>query len=237
MNNILRYYACSLLLFILYYLDPTCGFSSSPSNLLQQTKNLKSPPTPLSTRLKPLEMLPEAADAASLIIDPTMAGYKMQAFESYGTVTALAINAALFLYTTYDLTEDGPNAKLYRSIFIAANALCIISGAFTVLLFTLLVIYSQSALGMGNEAGFVVFWKETNNFAPLGFQSFLACSGSFVVAFLLSLKQKIADDDTVGNIILALSTVLVLAGAFQIESVLSLATNVIFTPEFMDNNS
>jgi len=232
MSNILRYYACSLLLFILYYLDPTCGFSSSASNLVQQTKNLKSPTTPLPTRSKPLEMLPQAAEVASLI-DPTMAGYKMQAFESYGTVTALAINAALFLYTTYDLTEDGPNAKLYRSIFIAANALCIISGAFTVLLFTLLVIYSQSALGMGNEAGFVVFWKETNNFAPLGFQSFLACSGSFVVAFLLSLKQKIADDDTVGNIILALSTVLVLAGAVQIESVLSLATNVIFTPEFI----
>lgn len=140
-------------------------------------------------------------------------------------MSALAINACLYLYTDYDKSQEGN----------AASSLCILTGAFTVLLFTLLVIYGQSALGMGNHEGYLLFWKEVDSYALLGFRSFLAAMGSFVVAFLLSMKSKIPEDDQAGNVIMGISIAMAIFSTSEIGSILSLATDVIFTTDYMRN--
>lgn len=216
------------LFLLLLRLDSICAFSSHPywQAILQRPPTTKHP-------LSPLQVFP-GSEVAKLI-DPDRAGYEMQAFEAYGTVTSLAINACLYLYVDYEASPamEERDKKLLNSMFIGAAALCNISGVFTVLLFTLLVIFGQSALGKGNIEGFVLFWSQIDSFALVGFQSFLVCCGSLVASFLFSLKSKVDDDDVAGNIILAVSVILVLAGGAQIQSILSLATNLIFTPEIM----
>lgn len=81
-------------------------------------------------------------------------------------------------------------AKPRRSICSSFVAIVtsILSGAYTTVIFTLLPLYSKTALGRGYDAQFWQFWAATAGLRETGFLAFLACLiVSFEMAFGLSL--------------------------------------------------
>jgi hypothetical protein len=174
---------------------------------------------------------------AASVINLSREGYYLQTLATYGTVTALIMNAALRLYssTKFPKKEKGTKSTKYlNSLFTAITSLCIISGAFTAVLFNILGIYSKSALGMVNEEGYLAFRAATQIYAKWGFRSFLTTCVSFVGSFLLSLYARIkTEGDQLGKVVLIGSILLALLGAYHIREVLALATKYIFTPEFL----
>ena len=58
------------------------------------------------------------------------------------------------------------------------------SGVFTAILFQLLTIYGKTALGMGNDGGYIAFKSASRMFRIWGFRSFLVEMTAFVVSFM-----------------------------------------------------
>jgi hypothetical protein len=179
--------------------------------------------------------------ATASILNLSREGYYLQTLATYGTVTALIMNAALRLYSSTkfpkrkdETKQQTDMVKYMNSLFTAITSLCIISGAFTAVLFNILGIYSKSALGMVNEEGYLAFRAATQVYAKWGFRSFLTTCVSFVGSFLLSLYARIkSEDDKLGRAVLIGSIIVASLGAYHIRQVLCLATEFIFTPEFI----
>lgn len=183
---------------------------------------------PLSNLL--IATLRGGAEAA---INTSREGFYLQALGTYGTVTALVMNAALRLYssTKFPLSDKKQSTSIFHSTFLAVTALCIVSGAFTAVLFNILGIYSKEALGMLNDVGYKAFKVSTANFTKWGFRAFLTALGSFVVSFQLSLYAKVIseeDDNKTGKVILWASIGLMLLGSFRIKQVIDLGSQFIF---------
>ena len=147
------------------------------------------------------------------------------------------MNAALRLYssTKFPVKKEGDKKTIryMNSIFTGVTSLCIISGAFTAVLFNVLGIYNKSSLGMANYAGYASFKAATATYTRWGFRAFLTTCMSFVASFCLSLYARIkSEDDVSGQLILGASIALALLASYHINVVLGLATKFIFTPEF-----
>ena len=99
-----------------------------------------------------------AAAAADAALNLSRESYLIQEMATYGTLTALVMNAALRLWTSVKFKREQP-VEYYS--FIISTALCVISGAFCAILFQLLGIYSKSALGMVNDDGYRAFQAAT----------------------------------------------------------------------------
>lgn len=178
---------------------------------------------------------------ASTVIDFSRESLTIQGMATYGAITALMMNASLRLFTATNFKNE--QSRIVRNMFYISSALCLISGAFTAILFQLLTIYSKSALGMSNDEGYLAFKAATRVYRNLGFRCFLTEMISFVVAFMAGFyntlwtnARELQELDgksrptltLTGKIIFGGSAVLVLTGAYTIRSVLTLATQNIF---------
>mmetsp|Transcript_20239 Transcript_20239/g.29615 ORF Transcript_20239/g.29615 Transcript_20239/m.29615 type:complete len:235 (-) Transcript_20239:571-1275(-) len=175
-------------------------------------------------------------------------GYNIQVLATYGTITALVMNACLRLYSSTKFPKNTntnkQGTKNLEILFFAVTALCIISGTFTAVLFNILGIYSKSALGMQNDNGFLAFMAATKVYRIWGFRAFLTTLSSFVGSFLLSLYSNIMmheknsdysisnSSKLLGKVTWVTSILLTLLGTYHIKKVMNLATAFIFTPEF-----
>jgi hypothetical protein len=145
------------------------------------------------------------------------------------------MNASLQLYLGIKFLKNPTTGKPTKAaaLFTAITALSVISGAFTAILFNILVIFSKESLCMTNDQGYLAFQVATAVYRNWGFHSFLTLCWFYVVSFLLSVYQRTTKEDRRGQAILVASVLLTLFGAFHIQMVLNLATELIFTPEFM----
>ena len=175
----------------------------------------------------------------TVVWDVSRETMKLQAMTTYPTITALVMNASLRLYTSqkfeWGVDADGnrpKGVKRLESVFTASTILCIVSGMFTAVLFSVLGIYSREALGLGNESGYVAFAAATAIHRKWGFRAFLTTCLSFVASFVISIVEKTSNEDRLGQYILIVSIFLLAIGVFQLQSVLALATKFIYTPEF-----
>ena len=175
------------------------------------------------------------------VLDFSRQAYQLQVLAAYSTVTALVVHSCLRLYTSTstDFPQRYNHSLLLSTSFMVTTALCILSGAFTAVLFTILCIYSHSALSKMNDIGYLGFQAATAIYEVWGFRTFLLTVGSFVASFLLSLYQKTMafsqrypQRHRAGTIVMLSSLLLTLVGAFHIKHVLDLANEFIFTPEF-----
>jgi hypothetical protein len=205
-------------------------------------------PTPLRSRgassssSSSLERVTTALRGGALleaVLDVGRENLKLQAMTTYPTITALVMNASLRLYTSQKfemgMDENGnrpDEIKRLESVFKASTILCIVSGMFTAVLFSILGIYSREALGMGNNSGYVAFTAATAIYRKWGFRAFLTTCLSFVASFVISIVEKTSDEDRIGQYILAASIVLLAFGVVHLQTVLALATKFIYTPEF-----
>jgi hypothetical protein len=164
-------------------------------------------------------------------------GYSINELATYGTLTALVMNAALRLWTSTKFSKE--QHSFVSNSFTIATTLCVIAGAFTATLFQLLVIYSQSALGMSNDAGYASFKVATALYRKWGFRCFLTELTTFVYSFMISLYNNLwneakAHPETrdlskqIATYIMTGSIILVLLGTYHIKKVLDIATKFIF---------
>jgi hypothetical protein len=178
-----------------------------------------------------------AADALNL----SREGYCITELATYGTLTALVMNAALRLWTSTKFPKE--QHAFVSNSFTIATTLCVIAGAFTAILFQLLVIYSQSALGMSNDAGYASFKIATALYRKWGFRCFLTELTTFVYSFMISLYNTLwieaqAHPGTpdlskrVATYIMAGSIILVLLGSYHIKNILNIASKLIFTDAY-----
>jgi hypothetical protein len=114
-----------------------------------------------------------------------------------------------------------------------------LSGVFTAILFQLLTIYSNSALGMSNDVGYIAFKEATRVFRIWGFRCFLTEMMSFLICFMSHLYNVLWNNarqrdhksilTTTGKCIMGGSVVLMVVGIYLIRAVLSLASQHIFS--------
>ena len=170
------------------------------------------------------------AAANKALVDLSRESYNIQLLANYGAVTALIMNAALRLYTSvkFPRSEEADRINYANALFTTVSAICIISGAFTTILFNILGIYSKEALGTGKDGAYLAFSAATAIYRKWGFRSFLTMLASFVGSFLLSLWSKIESDNRLSRILFYVSSGLTLWGAVHIRHVLQLATQTIF---------
>jgi hypothetical protein len=181
--------------------------------------------------------------AAQALFDLGRENLKLQSMATYSTITALVMNASLRLYTSQkfemEVDERGNRPrriKWLETFFTASTILCVISGMFTTVLFNILGIYSKEALGMGNESGYIAFVAATAMYRKWGFRAFLTTCLTFVTSFVMSIVEKTSKEDRVGQLILVASTILLAFGVFHLQTVIALATEFIYTPEFKSLN-
>jgi hypothetical protein len=178
---------------------------------------------------------------ATNVLNLSREGYCITELATYGTLTALVMNSALRLWTSTNFSKD--QHSFISNSFTIATALCVISGSFTAILFQLLVIYSQSALGMNNDAGYASFKMATALYRKWGFRCFLTELTSFVYSFMISLYNKLWNEakahpenknlsKRVGTYIMVGSIILVVLGTFHIKNVLNIATKFIFIDSY-----
>jgi hypothetical protein len=176
-------------------------------------------------------------------LDLSRESYCITELAAYGTLTALVMNSALRLWTSTKFSKE-QNSFVSNS-FTVSTALCVIAGAFTAILFQLLGIYSKSALGMSNDAGYASFKMATAIYRKWGFRCFLTELTSFVYSFMISLYNNLWNEakahpeakdmsKRVGTYIMAGSVFLIILGTYHIKHVLGLATQHIFTDAYSD---
>ena len=112
------------------------------------------------------------------------------------------------------------------------------SGVFTAILFQLLTIYGKTALGMGNDGGYIAFKSASRMFRIWGFRSFLVEMTAFIVSFMSHLYNTLWDNarqhdsksalTTTGKLIMSGSVILMLSGLSCVRAVLNLASQLVF---------
>lgn len=185
----------------------------------------------------------QAAAAAAAALDLSRESHCITELATYGTLTALVMNSALRLWTSTKFSKE-QNSFVSHS-FTISTAVCVIAGAFTAILFQLLGIYSKTALGMSNDAGYTSFKMATAIYRKWGFRCFLTELTSFVCSFVISLYNKLwheaqAHPETkdmwkrVGTYIMTGCILLIVLGTYHIKVVLNLATKHIFIDAYHD---
>jgi hypothetical protein len=142
------------------------------------------------------------ATAAEGGLDLARTTIRLESINSYSIVAALLLQATLKLYsdTPKDLIEDNDDKdededgnkynkrdNLVKILFVTSAGLSIICGAYTTVVFSLLGLYSKSALGMGLDDSFLRFYAATAIVRKRAFDSFLMALMSFEFCFALSL--------------------------------------------------
>lgn len=155
------------------------AFSSTAPSLLASTA-----PATLSTAATSL-----IARGGATALDLGRTKLRLEGLHQYGVVTALLMNAALRLFssTPKKLENDGSVQDKVKIGFTACVATTVVFSAYTVIVFSLLGLYSKRALGLGMDAGFVEFFQATSFIRESGFTAFVLALVAFKSSFLLSL--------------------------------------------------
>mmetsp|Transcript_28071 Transcript_28071/g.52681 ORF Transcript_28071/g.52681 Transcript_28071/m.52681 type:complete len:236 (+) Transcript_28071:34-741(+) len=215
--------------------------SAGSTMLLKSTEYLPTASSAISSVLL-LRGGQVSSTATAVALDLGRESHLITEMASYGSVTALVLNAALRLWTSTKFSKD--QSPWISNSFTISTTLCVVAGAFTAVLFQLLGIYSRSALGMGNDEGYVAFKTATALYRKWGFRCFLTELLTLVVSFLLSLYNKLWNEagrqvetpllKRAGTYIMAGSVILILLGGYHIQKVLELATKNIFIEAYHD---
>ena len=175
-------------------------------------------------------------DATEKAFDIARARIRLEGLSSYALVAALLMNMAFVLYGSMpkkmNLTAgDTKNYKLENAIAMLGSIfaiICIVMGMTTTIIFSLLGLYSKTALGMGNDAGFVEFFSATAEMRRVGFQSMVACiiclKGSLVTKTLLDFR----DQGKFRYVMFSLSLVLSVLSWMAWSSIVKLAGGILF---------
>jgi len=127
------------------------------------------------------------------------AALRLDGLSAYAIVASILLNAALIVYGTIlkevkDTKYIYPNdvsaiktTQIENIITIVAsfsNVICILSAVYTTLVFSLIALYSKTALGLGLDSQFVAFFSATSFLRDSGFRAFISALVSFQISFI-----------------------------------------------------
>lgn len=115
---------------------------------------------------------------------------RLEGLQSYGVVTALLMNAVLGLYsmTPKDLKPGDTRVNnIAKAVFTLFCIFSVVSGTYTTVVFSLLSLYSKSAIGVGQDRAYLEFLRATAMFRKIAFDTFLICLLTFKLSFVLAL--------------------------------------------------
>jgi len=123
------------------------------------------------------------------LIDLTRTRIRLEGLQSYAIVTTLLMNAALRIFscTPKTLKTKETVDNIAKIIFAFNILVTVITGSYTTITFTLLGVYSKTALGLGRDDKFLEFFERTAYNRKSAFQSFFASIITFQCSFILSL--------------------------------------------------
>jgi hypothetical protein len=182
--------------------------------------------------------LPEVAHSSTPIllrggqvtVDLARTQLRLDSLNSYAIITALLMSAALNLYSsTPKHIEGGGRSKenIATKIFVISAGLSIICGAYTTVVFSLLSLYSKTALGLGQDARFLEFFAATTISRRRAFHSFLMALLSFEVCFVASLFLNY--NGKVRWSVLVLATAAAILSWCHWQTVINIAGKLLFT--------
>mmetsp|Transcript_20831 Transcript_20831/g.45231 ORF Transcript_20831/g.45231 Transcript_20831/m.45231 type:complete len:206 (-) Transcript_20831:261-878(-) len=156
---------------------------------------------------------------------------------AYGTVTSLMMNGALRLFSAtpknlMPVPDDAALAKKVRFdnclkiIFGLCMSISVALGLYTTTIFTIMSIYSKTALGMGLQSDYNKWFEACAPYRQWGFRSFLGTILTFNASWILSLILTYEDDIRW----LALPAIVVgLVGLYHYNSIIRLAGAIIYS--------
>jgi hypothetical protein len=157
---------------------------------------------------------------------------------AYSTVTTLMLNAALRLFSStpkkLESIPDDPDkakvVKLNNSLKVAFGISLSFSaalGLYTTIVFTLMAIYSKTALGMGLQEEYLEFFDKCAPFRLAGFRAFIGTLMTYNVSWVLSLVLNYEGDIRWW---LALPAVMIgVTGLLHVNSIMGLASSIIYS--------
>lgn len=164
---------------------------------------------------------------------------RLDGLSQYAVVSGLLMNACLRLFSATpknlevcnpsdDLekrrTQRGVNAA--KVVFCMANGLSIIAGAYTTVVFSLLGLYSKTALGMGHDQEFLKFFEATLFYRQAAFDAFVLSLVSFELSFLSSLY--INYKGKMRYLITGLALCFLLASFYHWATIMAIAGKLLF---------
>lgn len=125
---------------------------------------------------------------------------RLEGLVSYATLSALLANGCLRLYSSVKTQDDKKmsSVKQYRTYdaFYLFIIISVLLGSYTTVVFTLLALFSKTALGRGYDRESLEFWTATSTgLRESGLEAFLASLVCFELAFILSLYLKTRGND------------------------------------------
>ena len=154
---------------------------------------------------------------------------RLEGLQAYGTLCALLANGCLRLYSVVNAKDYvNDNAKKYAlDAFYVFLVISVLSGSYTTVVFTLLALYSKTALGRGYDSQFLQFWAAAADLRESGFEAFLYCLVSFEVAFILSLFLRI-EGGRRQRIVVALASAIAIFSFWRWSRIMMLAAKLLF---------
>lgn len=133
-------------------------------------------------------------------IDLTRIGMRLNAMSSYALISSLMLGSGLYLFAitplkTSDVAAPGREGKMQRaavSAFTVLIAACIATSLHTAIIFNVMALYANTALGQALDAEFLRFWNSGVAIAlrKNAFFSFVAAIQTFKLSFALSIFLK-----------------------------------------------
>ena len=133
-------------------------------------------------------------------VDLTRIGMKLSAMQSYALISSLMLGSGLYLFAitplkTSDVAAPGREGRTQRaaiSAFTVLIAACIATSLHTAIIFNVMALYANTALGQALDAEFLKFWNSRVAIAlrKNAFLSFVAAIQTFKLSFALSIFLK-----------------------------------------------
>jgi hypothetical protein len=157
----------------------------------------------------------------------------LEGFHAYGVVTTLMLNAALRLFSSTPKAKEGlvkgesvNNAA--KLLFTAFILLSVISGLYTTVVFSLIGMYSKTALGLDKDVNTLnAFFSSTQSIRDNAYHAFILSVLSFNSSFVLSLFLNYKGETRWW--LVALATALSLFSWWQWSTIIHAASQLIFS--------
>jgi hypothetical protein len=162
-------------------------------------------------------------------LDIARASFRLEGIDTYSIVAALLLQAALKLYSDFpkDLeTTVDKKEKLKKILFILSAIISMLCSAYTTVVFSLLCLYSKSALGFGQDKSFLDFFAATALVRKRAFDSLIVALLSFEVCFITSLSINYDGRLRWWSVIMA--TIIAIMSWMHWQTIILLASRLLF---------
>jgi hypothetical protein len=167
------------------------------------------------------------------VLDLAHIKVRLEGFHAYGVVTTLMLNAALRLFSSTPKAKEGlvkgesvNNAAKF--LFTAFILLSVISGLYTTVVFSLIGMYSRTALGLDKDVNTLnAFFSSTQSIRDNAYHAFILSVLSFNSSYVLSLFLNYKGETRWW--LVAVATALSLFSWWQWSTIIHAASQLIFS--------